>query len=70
MSGTLILVRHGQSEWNLSNRFTGWWDVDLTDKGVAEASAAGALMAEKDVLPTVLPLNVRFQTPSRQVHSA
>jgi 2,3-bisphosphoglycerate-dependent phosphoglycerate mutase len=49
----LILVRHGQSEWNLANRFTGWWDVDLTEKGVAEAAAAGALMAEKDVLPTV-----------------
>jgi len=29
----LILVRHGQSQWNLENRFTGWWDVDLTDKG-------------------------------------
>jgi 2,3-bisphosphoglycerate-dependent phosphoglycerate mutase len=35
---TLILVRHGQSQWNLENRFTGWWDVDLTDKGVAEAT--------------------------------
>ncbi len=45
----LILVRHGQSEWNLQNRFTGWWDVDLTEKGVAEASAAGALMREKGV---------------------
>ncbi|MXO91310.1 2,3-diphosphoglycerate-dependent phosphoglycerate mutase [Pontixanthobacter aquaemixtae] len=49
---TLILVRHGQSQWNLENRFTGWWDVDLTEKGVAEAKAAGALMAEKNVLPT------------------
>jgi 2,3-bisphosphoglycerate-dependent phosphoglycerate mutase len=48
----LILVRHGQSQWNLENRFTGWWDVDLTDKGVAEASAAGALLAEKGLLPT------------------
>lgn len=48
----LILVRHGQSQWNLENRFTGWWDVDLTDKGVAEAKAAGALMKEKGVLPT------------------
>ncbi len=50
---TLILVRHGQSQWNLQNRFTGWWDVDLTDKGVAEARAAGELLAEKGVLPTV-----------------
>ena len=49
---SLILVRHGQSQWNLENRFTGWWDVDLTEKGVAEAKAAGRLMAEKGVLPT------------------
>lgn len=48
----LILVRHGQSQWNLENRFTGWWDVDLTDKGVAEATAAGALLRDKGVLPT------------------
>ncbi len=48
----LILVRHGQSQWNLENRFTGWWDVDLTEKGVAEAIAAGALLAEKGLLPT------------------
>ena len=41
MSGTLILVRHGQSEWNLKNLFTGWRDVDLTEKGVAEAREAG-----------------------------
>jgi 2,3-bisphosphoglycerate-dependent phosphoglycerate mutase len=44
---TLILLRHGQSQWNLENRFTGWWDVDLTDKGVEEAKAAGALLAAK-----------------------
>lgn len=49
----LILIRHGQSQWNLENRFTGWWDVDLTEKGVAEAKAAGTLMAQKDVLPTI-----------------
>ncbi len=48
----LILVRHGQSQWNLENRFTGWWDVDLTEKGVAEAAAAGHLLREKGVLPT------------------
>jgi 2,3-bisphosphoglycerate-dependent phosphoglycerate mutase len=50
---SLILVRHGQSQWNLENRFTGWWDVDLTDKGVAEAWAAGELLAAKGLLPTV-----------------
>ena len=44
---TLVLIRHGQSAWNLENRFTGWWDVDLTDKGVGEARAAGELMAAK-----------------------
>ena len=45
---TLILVRHGQSQWNLENRFTGWWDVDLTEKGVAEACAAGERHYLKD----------------------
>ena len=49
---TLILVRHGQSQWNLENRFTGWWDVDLTDEGIEEAKAAGALLGAKGVLPT------------------
>ena len=44
---TLVLLRHGQSAWNLENRFTGWWDVDVTQQGQAEARAAGALMAEK-----------------------
>ncbi len=44
---TLVLLRHGQSQWNLENRFTGWWDVDLTDKGVEEARAAGRLLADK-----------------------
>lgn len=48
----LILVRHGQSQWNLENRFTGWWDVDLTEKGVAEATAAGQLLKDKGVAPT------------------
>ncbi|QPQ54716.1 2,3-diphosphoglycerate-dependent phosphoglycerate mutase [Allosphingosinicella flava] len=44
---TLVLIRHGQSAWNLENRFTGWWDVDLTEQGAAEARAAGELMAAK-----------------------
>ena len=50
---SLILVRHGQSQWNLENRFTGWWDVDLTEKGEAEARAAGQLLAATGLLPTV-----------------
>ncbi|MBW4332198.1 2,3-diphosphoglycerate-dependent phosphoglycerate mutase [Stakelama sp. CBK3Z-3] len=44
---TLVLIRHGQSEWNLQNRFTGWWDVNLTEKGVEEAIQAGEMLAEK-----------------------
>ena len=44
---TLVLIRHGQSAWNLENRFTGWWDVNLTAQGIAEAKAAGELMAAK-----------------------
>jgi len=49
----LILVRHGQSQWNLENRFTGWWDVDLTPKGEEEARAAGRLLAEKAMHPAM-----------------
>lgn len=45
----LALVRHGQSQWNLENRFTGWVDVDLTEKGRAEAQKAGALLKETGV---------------------
>jgi 2,3-bisphosphoglycerate-dependent phosphoglycerate mutase len=47
VSRTLVLLRHGQSEWNLSNRFTGWVDVDLTEQGRAEAAAAGKLMKDE-----------------------
>jgi 2,3-bisphosphoglycerate-dependent phosphoglycerate mutase len=48
----LILIRHGQSQWNLENRFTGWWDVDVTEKGAGEATAAGELLGAKGMLPT------------------
>ena len=44
---TLVLLRHGQSQWNLENRFTGWWDVDLSDLGINESRAAGKLLCEK-----------------------
>ncbi len=44
---TLVLIRHGQSAWNLENRFTGWWDVPLTALGIAEAVAAGDLLRER-----------------------
>lgn len=43
---TLVLLRHGQSSWNLENRFTGWTDVDLTEQGIAEAKQAGQLIKE------------------------
>lgn len=43
---TLVLIRHGQSAWNLENRFTGWWDVNLTEQGVSEARNAGRLLKE------------------------
>ena len=45
MSGKLVFLRHGQSTWNLENRFTGWTDVDLTDQGRAEAAEAARLLA-------------------------
>ncbi|KAJ8138780.1 hypothetical protein OY671_008008, partial [Metschnikowia pulcherrima] len=48
-----ISIRHGQSQWNLENRFTGWWDVDVTEKGAAEALAAGTSSKDKGVSPTV-----------------
>ena len=48
MAGKLILCRHGQSDWNLKNLFTGWTDVDLTDKGIEEAREAGHTVAALD----------------------
>jgi 2,3-bisphosphoglycerate-dependent phosphoglycerate mutase len=65
----LILVRHGQSQWNLENRFTGWWDVDLTPKGEDEARAAGALLKAKGVLPTVAFTSVQSRA-IRTLHLA
>ncbi|GIS72970.1 MAG: hypothetical protein CM1200mP10_25470 [Candidatus Neomarinimicrobiota bacterium] len=43
----LVLLRHGESQWNLDNRFTGWTDVDLTSKGEQEAQTSGKILAEK-----------------------
>ena len=48
MKRTLVLVRHGQSTWNLENRFTGWIDVPLSERGIQEAHDAGALLYEAD----------------------
>jgi 2,3-bisphosphoglycerate-dependent phosphoglycerate mutase len=50
MSGTLVLVRHGQSEWNLKNLFTGWKDPDLSEKGVAEARSAGQKLKARGLM--------------------
>ena len=51
---TLILLRHGESDWNARNLFTGWVDVDLTEKGRAEAARGGELLAEAGLLPDVV----------------
>jgi 2,3-bisphosphoglycerate-dependent phosphoglycerate mutase len=53
MTHTLILLRHGESEWNALNLFTGWVDVDLTEKGAAEAARGGELLLEQGILPDV-----------------
>lgn len=54
MTYKLILLRHGQSTWNLANRFTGWVDVELTDQGRAEAKAAAEMLKEEGILPDVV----------------
>lgn len=51
---TLILLRHGESDWNQKNLFTGWVDVDLTEKGRTEAVRGGKLLVENDILPDVV----------------
>jgi 2,3-bisphosphoglycerate-dependent phosphoglycerate mutase len=56
--GTLVLLRHGQSQWNLENRFTGWWDVDLSSQGEKEARSAGTLLTEAGVAVDVAHTSV------------
>ena len=58
MTGTLILLRHGESEWNAKNLFTGWVDVDLNAKGEGEASRGGELLVEHNLLPDVVHTSV------------
>ena len=55
---TLVLLRHGESDWNKKNLFTGWVDVDLSDDGVEEARRGGRLLAEQSVLPDVVHTSV------------
>ena len=54
MTYKLILLRHGESDWNSKNLFTGWVDVDLNEKGVGEAKRGGELLAEENLLPDKL----------------
>src|SRR5262245_12018496 len=54
MSHELVLLRHGESEWNRLNLFTGWFDADLSDKGRAEASRAGRDLADAGIEPDVV----------------
>lgn len=58
MSYPLLLIRHGESEWNAKNLFTGWVDVDLTAKGEAEARRGGELLAARELLPEVVHTSV------------
>ena len=64
--GELILLRHGQSEWNAKNLFTGWVDVALSSQGEAEAKRAGELLKEKSLLPDVLHTSLL----TRAIHTA
>ncbi len=66
MTSTLILLRHGQSRWNLDNLFTGWTDVGLTELGRTEAVTAGKLMTEEGYLPT----NLHTSLLKRAIHTA
>ncbi len=64
--GKLILLRHGQSQWNAKNLFTGWVDVALSSQGEAEAKRAGELLTEKNLLPDVLHTSLL----TRAIHTA
>lgn len=66
MTYRLILLRHGESEWNSKNLFTGWVDVDLNEKGVGEAARGGELLAEQNLLPDI----VHTSLLRRAIHTA
>ena len=66
MTSTLILLRHGQSEWNEQNLFTGWYDADLTALGIEEARRGGRQLREADLLPDVVHTSLQ----RRAVHTA
>jgi len=66
MTGTLVLLRHGESEWNAKNLFTGWVDVDLNSKGETEARRGGELLKENGLLPDVVHTSVLL----RAIHTS
>jgi 2,3-bisphosphoglycerate-dependent phosphoglycerate mutase len=71
--GTLVLLRHGESEWNAKNLFTGWVDVDLTAKGEAEARRGGELLREHGLLPDVVHTSLlrrAIRTTDLALHAA
>jgi 2,3-bisphosphoglycerate-dependent phosphoglycerate mutase len=73
MTGTLVLLRHGESEWNAKNLFTGWVDVDLTSKGETEARRGGELLKETGLLPDVVHTSVlrrAIRTSEIALHAA
>ena len=61
----LVLLRHGESEWNRENLFTGWWDAPLTEVGEAQATAGGRLMAEAGIRPDVVHTSLQ----TRAIHT-
>src|SRR5918996_40561 len=73
MTSTLVLLRHGESTWNAKNLFTGWVDVDLTEKGAAEAKRGGELLVESGLLPEVVHTSVlrrAIRTAEISLHAA
>ena len=66
MTSTLILLRHGESEWNAKNQFTGWVDVDINEKGIGEATRGAELLKAENLLPDVVHTSVL----RRAIHTA
>jgi len=66
MTSTLILLRHGESEWNAKNQFTGWVDVDINEKGIGEAKLGAELLKAENLLPDVVHTSVL----RRAIHTA
>ena len=65
MAHRLVLLRHGESEWNKLNLFTGWWDAPLTPLGESQATAAGHLMADAGVAPDIVHTSLQ----TRAIHT-